>query len=753
MTLPPSNCELSSVSQESAAFGLLDERIQRWIWEQQWSELRDIQEKAIQPVLEAKTDLIIASPTASGKTEAAFLPILSRILKEPNEESIQVLYISPLKALINDQLSRLELLCEFLRIPVWRWHGDVSQSHKNSLLKHPSGVLLITPESLESLFVNHGTRLLHLFNGTCYIVIDELHSFAGTERGSQLQSLLHRLELTVKRQIPRIGLSATLGEISKARHFLRHNTDFPCFFIEGGQGQQEIKVQVRGYLEPQEAVEKTDDSAALDHTSCIFQIAQDLHRALRGQTNLVFANRRTDVEVYADTLRRLSEESSLPNEFYPHHGSLSKGLREEVESIVKDKSRPSTVVCTATLELGIDIGLVNSVAQIGPPPSVSSLRQRLGRSGRRGQPAVLRMYVSEDEITASSPPQDRLRNELVQAIAMLELLVKGWYEPPRHKSLHLSTLVHQTLALIAQYGGIRAPTAWEILCGSGPFANVDKETFANMLRGLGSQDIIMQDSEGLLLLGSSGERIVNRYDFYAVFVTPEEYQLVTQDGRLLGTLPIDFPVTPGFFLIFAGKRWEVVGVETERRIVVLAPSTGGRPPKFGGSGRSIHDFVRREMFSIYRSNVVPPYLNPTAAFLLAEGRKNFQLMELKRKRILQVGAGVLIFPWHGDLVMNTLALQMLSDGFRVIPEGLALEVSGTTEEAMSEYFRKLPDRKLKTPHELASLVKNKICEKFDPFLSDELLVLSYASGSIAVAETSEAISEIVTTHARSDRHH
>ena len=727
---------------------MLDERIQRWIWEQQWSELRDIQEKSIRPILEGKTDLIISSPTASGKTEAAFLPVLSRILKEPNEESIRVLYISPLKALINDQFSRLELLCEFLNIPVWRWHGDVSQSHKNLLLKHPSGVLLITPESLESLFVNHGTRLSHLFNGARYVVIDELHSFAGTERGSQVQSLLHRLELTIKRRIPRIGLSATLGEITKAQRFLRHDSRYPCFFIEGGRGQQEINVQVRGYLESQESSEKTDENVVIDHTSCVFQIAQDLREALRGHTNLVFANRRADVEVYSDTLRRLCEESSLPNEFYPHHGSLSKVLREEVESIVKDKSRPSTVVCTATLELGIDIGLVNSVAQIGPPPSVSSLRQRLGRSGRRGQPAVLRMYVSEDEITANSPPQDRLRNELVQAIAMLELLVRGWYEQPRDMRLHMSTLVHQTLALIAQYGGIRAATAWEILCSTGPFGNVDRETFAMMLRGLGSQNIIMQDSESLLLLGSLGERIVNHYDFYTVFVTPEEYQLVTQDGRLLGTLPVDFPVTPGFFLIFAGKRWEVVGVETERRMIVLAPSKGGRPPKFGGSGRSIHDVVRREMFSIYRSHLVPPYLNPTAAALLAEGRKNFQLMGLERKRLFQVGNDVLIFPWQGDLVMNTLALQMLSDGFKVIPEGLVLEVSGTTEQTMFEYFRTLPGRQLKTPYELASLVKNKVCEKFDPFLSDDLLNLSYASGNIAVAETSDAIGQIVTTHAR-----
>ncbi len=750
MTSPPSSSEMPAPQPQSASFALLDERIQRWIWEQRWNELRDIQEKAIRPILESRTDLIISSPTASGKTEAAFLPILSCILAKNDSQGLGVLYISPLKALINDQFERLEALCQELEIAVWRWHGDVSQNTKNSLLKHPRGVLLITPESLESLMINHSSQIPHLFSSLSFVVIDELHSFIGTERGRQLQSLLDRLECSLKTHVSRIALSATLSNMSLAKTYLRHDKALPCLLIEGGRGQQEMKAQIRGYTKPIPEPPETKGDESGRGEEATSEIARDLFKILRGQTNLVFANRRADVEIYTDTLRRLCEEQSLPNEFWPHHGSLSKSLREDVERIVKDKSTPSTVISTATLELGIDIGMVNSVAQIGSPPSVSSLRQRLGRSGRRGQPAILRMFVQEEEITPDSHPHDRLRCALVQSMAMLELLMKGWYEPPMNEKLHLSTLVHQTLALIAQYGGIRAASGWEILCRSGPFASVTKEMYAKMLRGIGAQQLIAQDSEGLLLLGPVGEKVVNHFSFYTVFLTPEEFSLVTQDGTLLGTLPIDFPVTIGSFLIFGGRRWEVMEIDLERRIVVLTPSQGGRPPQFGGSGRSVHDRVRQEMLNLYQSTVIPPYLNPAAARLLSEGREHFQKMKLDERRVIQDGNDVLIFPWRGDLVTNTMTLQLRSDGLQVAPEGIALRVLRASKGEISDYFKGMPTRTLKTPSELAGFVKNKICEKFDPYLTDELLNAGYASGNIAVAETAEAITEMVDAYSRRD---
>jgi len=207
MAWPPSSSDDAAAS---SSFFLLHEKVQRWIWRHEWRELRDVQERAIPPILEGRSDIILAAATAGGKTEAAFLPIVSRLIAGSGP-GISCLYVSPLKALINDQFGRMEALCADLDIAVHRWHGDVSADRKRKVLRDPTGVLLITPESIEALMVLHGTAIPALFAGLRYVVVDELHSFIGSERGRQLQSLLHRIEVCVRRRMPRVGLSATLG--------------------------------------------------------------------------------------------------------------------------------------------------------------------------------------------------------------------------------------------------------------------------------------------------------------------------------------------------------------------------------------------------------------------------------------------------------------------------------------------------------------------------------------------------------------
>ncbi len=395
--------------QDSSGFSRLHGKIQRWIWEQGWTELRDAQERAIQPILDGQSDVLIGSATASGKTEAAFLPILSRLLEEKSSKpGVQALYLSPLKALINDQFDRLEALCEQLDIPVHRWHGDVAHFRKKRVLKKPSGILLITPESLESIHVNHAPGIPGLFGRLAYVVVDEIHSFIGTERGIQLQSLIHRVELTVRRRIPRIGLSATIGDMEMAAAFLRPQGRFPPRIIVSEAGGRIVQLLVRGYVQrmpetgdvvPEGEGENHNPGAGDD-----LAIARDLYGVLRGNSHLVFANSRQRVEVFADLLRRLCEKNRVPNEFWPHHGSLSKEIREDSEAALKESGRPATAVCTSTLEMGIDIGFVASIAQVGNPPSVAGMRQRLGRSGRREEPPSLRIYIQEPEITPFTPP-------------------------------------------------------------------------------------------------------------------------------------------------------------------------------------------------------------------------------------------------------------------------------------------------------------------------------------------------------------
>ncbi|MDB4873359.1 MAG: hypothetical protein JWL97_4363, partial [Gemmatimonadales bacterium] len=725
---------------KSGAFDRLHVEVQRWIWQQGWRELRDAQEAAVAPVLAGDTDVLISAATASGKTEAAFLPICSALVDQnaPQPSGISAVYLSPLKALINDQYQRLEDLCELLDIPVHRWHGDVPGSRKSRLLDRPDGILLITPESLEALFVTRGSRIASLFAGLQYVVIDELHSFIGGERGAQLQSLLHRLELAVRRRVPRIGLSATLGDMAAAAEFLRPQGGAKVHLISSTADGQELRLQLRGHLQsdPSQGI-PTDDDTETGHAEVAF--AEHLFRHLRGTDNLVFANSRTTVEQLTDRLTRLSEQARVPNEFVPHHGNLSKEIREHVESRLKDRSLPVTAICTSTLEMGIDIGSVTSVAQIGAPSAVSALRQRLGRSGRRGGPAILRLYVSEQEITGKTPPQDQLRAQLVQSVATVNLLLARWCEPPSSGGLHLSTLVQQILSMIAQHGGVTPLQAHQTLCAHGPFHHIDQNAFGALLRDLGTADLLRQERDGLLLHGEKGERLVNHYSFFAAFASPTEYRLVAE-GRALGTFTPLAPPLPGGLMIFAGRRWKIRTVDTTAKVIELTSSTGGRPPGFsGGTGFSVHDRIRTEMRLVYESTDIPIYLDATAQRLLAEARDTYRRLGLAKNPIVGWGNDTLLFPFRGDTVMSALGLALHQRGIRHEQDGLALCLEHTNPEQLTDLLTELAAAPPPDSNELAALVPDKIIDKYDEMLGEQLLTLAYAKRKLDVAGAWETL--------------
>lgn len=716
MSLPPS-------SSESAGFALLEPRIQRWIWSEGWTSLRDAQERAIPALLGADQDVIIAAATAAGKTEAAFLPILTNLLQD-TEKPGAVLYISPLKALINDQWDRLARLCDELELPVIAWHGDISASRKHRFLKSPEGILLITPESLEALFVNKGTSLAGLFANLRYLVVDELHAFIGSERGKQLQSLMHRVETIIDRPLPRVGLSATLGDMTLAASFLRPNAPHHVSVIESKGSGQILKVQIRGYVESKKALPiqpEGDDVFSPDHA-----IAEHLFQVLRGSNNLIFPNSRTQVEWFADYLRRRCEQDGVPNEFWPHHGSLAKDIREETEKALKAGDRPATAVCTTTLELGVDIGSIKTVVQIGAPPSVASLRQRLGRSGRRpGEAAILRSYCKERQLDDDSPLSDRLRQGLVQSIAMTRLLMQGWFEPPRVKGLHLSTLVQQCLSVIAQRGGATAAELWSTLIRSGPFTGVEQGSFLGLLRALGNCDLITQETSGLLLPGVVGERMINHYDFYSAFVSNEEFRLVC-DGKPLGALPVSRPLTVDQRIIFAGRRWRVTDVDTDAKVIAVRSDPGGAPPSFDGLGARVHDRVRQEMKAILLETDVYPYLDATAQELLAQARRTFSDLGLEHSSMTESGGKTYLFTWQGDWTNDALAILLTYTGLSSENSGLAIEVEGDRTSLESKLREIAGWNGIDVSTVLAN-VQNMAQEKWDWVLPPALLMQSYAT--------------------------
>lgn len=725
---------------ESSSFERLHPDVQQWVWAQGWTALRDAQEWAISALVDADRDVIIAASTAAGKTEAAFLPILTNLM-EHQDPAGAVLYISPLKALINDQWDRLGQLCEQLDLPVVAWHGDVSASKKHKFLKSPKGVLLITPESLEALFVNRGSSLMGLFQYLRYIVIDELHAFIGSERGKQLQSLMQRVELVAGKTLPRVGLSATLGDMSLASEFLRPGHPERVQVIESKSSGQNLQVQVRGYMMPPmqklRAVEvpnhdpdqNPDEEEKEDESGSRHAIAAHMYKVLRGSNNLVFPNSRQEVEWYADRLRRLCEVSGMPNEFLPHHGSLSKDLREDTERALKAGTPPATAVCTTTLELGIDIGNIKTVVQIGSPPSVASLRQRLGRSGRRNdEPATLRAYCQERELTDQSLLSDLLRQNLVQTIAMIRLLIGNWFEPPRAEGLHASTLVQQILSVIAQQGGASADQLWGGLVGSGTFKSISKTDFFSLLKGLGEKKLIVQDSSGLLLPGELGERLINHYEFYSAFTSDEEFRLV-REGKPLGSIPVSRPLMKGQRIIFGGRRWRVLDVDIEKKVIVVTAAKGGQPPQFDGMGAMVHDQVRGEMRAVLTETAPCPFIDSKAQELLREARKSFSSLGLADNFTYGSDSKTHLVTWRGDQTNDALVLMFNHVGMSCESSGLALSIGGS-QKNVADALAKIAELDPDDIEALLEGVENLIREKWDWTLPRSLLMKSYASSQL-----------------------
>lgn len=724
---------LPASSSDSLGFARLDERIQRWIWGEGWTSLRDAQERAIPALIEADRDVIIAAATAAGKTEAAFFPILTNLLQQ-EEQPGSVLYIGPLKALINDQWSRLSQLCELLEVPVTAWHGDIAASRKHRFIKDARGVLLITPESLEALFVRRGTAMPGLMQNLRYVVVDELHAFIGLERGKQLQSLMHRMELAAGRRIPRVGLSATLGDMGLAARFLRPTDEAGVELIVSANAGQELKVLLKGYVhsKPRAELDKTLENPAPEDLipGSSLAVADHLYKVLRGSNNLVFPNSRQQVEIYADLLRRSCERESVPNEFWAHHGSLSKEYREDAERALKEGNRPATAICTTTLELGIDIGAVKSVCQIGPPPSVASLRQRLGRSGRRkGEPAILRGYCIEPPLEPHSGISDSLREGLVQSIAMVQLLIRGWFEPPRVGGLHASTLIQQILSVIAERGGASAAQLWNILVKSGTFDQISRDDFLALLKHLGDKQLLVQDSSGLLLHGELGEKLVNHYEFYAAFSSDEEFRLVC-DGRALGSLPVSHPLKEGQHIIFAGRRWRVLDVDSEKKVISVTRDKGGAPPNFDGGSAMVHDVVRQTMREVLQGNEEIRFLDGTATNLLTEAREFYRAAGLDTNRVFGAGNSTILLTWSGDWVNDGLVMLLSMFGIHATNEGLAVTAQGAPVDRVLDALSDIAELQELVPEETLDGALNIEREKWDWAMSEILLRKSFASMSL-----------------------
>ena len=716
--------------------------IQDYIYRSGWQSLRAVQNAAGDAIFNTEENVLLTASTASGKTEAAFFPILT-LLDETPSQTVGVLYIAPLKALINDQFGRLSELCEEKGIAVTRWHGDAAQSRKRKLLKKPSGILQITPESLESLLINKHMEIPSLFGDLRFIVIDEIHSLLRADRGLQTFCLIERLCKLAGCDPRRIGLSATIGNPELAGQFLAagsgRGTVIPKF--DGGKEVWRLSME-HFYNSPPQAdegklippdlppVEEATDTAPKAADPGIGYIFEHT----RGKKCLVFTNSREECEAVCQQLRQYCEVNHEADRFLIHHGNLSASYRESAEEEMKDDDSMMSVCATATLELGIDVGRLERAFQIDAPFTVSGFLQRMGRTGRRGDPSEMWFVMREDHQEARAMLPDSIPWYLIQGIALVQLYIEERFvEPPRLDRLPYSLLYHQTMSTLASHGemtpGELASRVLTLSC----FQRITQEDYRLLLRHLLEIDHINRTENGGLILGLAGERIVNNYKFYAVFQENVEYT-VRAGSEQLGTIVKPPPV--GDKIAIAGRVWVVEDVDHKRRELFCTMVKGNIPAYFGDVAGDIHTHILERMYRVLCEDRQYPYLMPHAVCRLADARETFQKSHMADRPLVHLGGRMwALFPWMGTYTFLALERFLkLRCGQRLGLKGLQSSrpyyMQFTMQVSEAEFYEivSLEAEKEIDPLELVYEKEVPVFEKYDEYVPEELVRKGFACG-------------------------
>jgi ATP-dependent Lhr-like helicase len=626
------------------SFDRLSPFIREYIYKNKWESLNDIQNKACQAIFETNSHIIISAGTASGKTEAAFLPALT-VIEEEKPSSVGILYIAPMKALLNDQFYRLEGLLAEADIPVTCWHGDVLQSKKDKLIKNPNGVLQITPESLESLVINKSRDLVRIFGDLRFIIIDEIHSFMGTDRGIQVMCLIQRIQKYIRTTPRRIGLSATLGDYDAACSYLKSGTDNDCIIITGEGYPRKIRLSLEHYTAP---IIETDMSPFEDE-AWIYLYEKSL-----GKKCIIFANGRETADGVIANMKYMAAINNMPDIYHVHHGSIAAALREDAETTMKTSQGPVVIGATVTLEMGIDIGSLERVIQIGPPVSVTSLVQRLGRSGRRGNIPEMMFTDWENPSEETSPIPHKIPWRMIQIIAMLQLyLEEKWIEPPKILKYPLNMLYHQIMSAVAEAGELSLPSLVGRVLSLENFKNISLDDFSDLVFSLIDQNHLEMTEEGGIIIGLEGEKIINTYKFYAVFPEEEEWA-VMEGSKKLGT--IEFPVPPSKYLTIAGETWIVRAVDNNKRLVFVEKTKRKIQLLWMGDRALTHDRILKRMRQVLFEDTKYPYLQEKAQSRLNFAREIARECNLDKTNIIELDGGkICLIPWLGHINFHIIS--------------------------------------------------------------------------------------------------
>jgi len=547
-----------------SSFDLLKREIREYIYKQGWPSLTKIQEASIRYISQTDSNYILAAPTASGKTEAAFLPAINTV--NVWTSGLKIVYISPLIALINDQFKRVSELCEHLNISITSWHGEASVTKKRKLLKNPNGILLITPESIEAMLSLRSGEARNLFDGVEWILVDEIHSFLDNNRGLQLSSLLERIQYYMKK-VPRyIGMSATLHDedSSQIKDFFKNGIDTSILL---DRTRNELMI-TKKYFENNQ---KNQSTQAIE---AIYSYSQQ-------ESMLVFPNRRGDVEYISTNLAKMGKKNHSYTRYFAHHSSVSKEMRLSAENFAKNSVYELfTICCTSTLELGIDIGAVDSIVQYNAPHTVASLGQRLGRSGRKTKKSILHFIATN--------PWD-----VLQGLAAISLYERNCIDRLDFIKKPYDVLAHQILSLLLEYSGIEISKFKQLHRVFFSWNTITDEEYDLLLKYLEEEKYI-EVLENEVITGISTECLLKGPDFFAHFITENNFAVYNNIKRL-GEIPLTPAVAVDVNIFLAAQVWKIQKIDMRGKKIYVTKATDGNPPVFVSGGSNVSHAIRQEM--------------------------------------------------------------------------------------------------------------------------------------------------------------
>ena len=738
------------MSRADEIFERFPDFVREFIYSHGWESLREVQLSAAETIFYTDHNLLLTSSTASGKTEAAFFPILTQLSEDP-PTGIGVLYIAPLKSLINDQFYRMEELLDQSGIPVTHWHGDVAQSHKRKLLEHPRGILQVTPESLESMLINRSNDIVRLFGDLRFVVIDEIHTLTGSDRGNQILCQLARIGRLIGHHPRRIGLSATIGDPDLASAWLGQGSgrETDVALPENGKIRWRLGME-HFYIQNSNPEQATPRSEAEAGAAVPFDAGYSyMYDCVRDRKSLVFSNSREETEYICATLRQIAKKRGDEDIFLIHHGNLSASLREEAEMKMKDEEVHAVTCATVTLELGVDIGRLERVLQNQSPNSVTGFLQRLGRSGRRGQPPEMMMVFREEDPLPNTPLPQLIPWELLKAIAIVQLYIEERFiEPPVLRKLPYSLLFHQTLSVLASSGELSPRRLAERVLALPPFAEVPQEDYKVLILSMLNHDFLEMTDEKTLIIGLAGERLLRSFKFYAVFKDSEDYT-VRCEADEIGTITTPPPVGDRFAL--AGRVWEVEELDIAHKLIYVKSVEGKMEVSWPGDYGEVHTRILERMKQVLLEDTAYPYLKPNAQKRLELARHVARNTGMLQHSLVHLGGfSYCLFPWLGTRSFRAMRKLIAAESRAFGINGLEYEgcyyltfkmSNGTPEDLIAHLSEKLSLGEVNA-QTLVSGKEIPVFEKYDDYVPADLLRNAYAVDKINLQEAGKRIFEI-----------